>query len=337
MRVLLTGGSGFIAAHVLHTLLERSHTVVTTVRSQDKADRIKAGHLKLGKEKLDFAIVSDIALSGAFDLAVQSDPPFDAVIHTASPLVLIVNNVQKEVLDPAIMGTTGLLASVRRFAPSVKRVVVLSSFAAMIDLSKGDWPAHTYTAADWNPITHAEAIVDAIAGYRGSKTFAEKAAWEFMDREKPNFTLTTLNPPFVFGPVVQYPGLSLDALNASNRRFVAFLKGMTTPTTFYAWVDVRDMALGHVRAIEEQSVAGERIFFTSSQQFCNKDILEIIDSEFPELREKLPNREKWNSVGYPGDGVYNVDAKRAQELLGREFIPLKECVMDTVKMIKNFL
>lgn len=84
MRVLLSGGSGFIAAHVLDDLLERGHSVVTTVRSQEKADKIKAAHSKYGKDKLDFALVEDVAQEGAFDKAIVSDPPFEAVIHTAS-------------------------------------------------------------------------------------------------------------------------------------------------------------------------------------------------------------------------------------------------------------
>lgn len=60
-RVLLTGGSGFIAAHVLDTLLARNYSVVTTVRSQEKADRIRDAHPGVGKDRLDFAIVEDIA------------------------------------------------------------------------------------------------------------------------------------------------------------------------------------------------------------------------------------------------------------------------------------
>lgn len=94
-RVLLTGGSGFIAAHVLDILLQRGHRVVTTVRSQEKADKIKQAHPKYGSDKLDFAIVEDIAQENAFDKAVVSDPPFEAVIHTASPFHFNVTDVKK--------------------------------------------------------------------------------------------------------------------------------------------------------------------------------------------------------------------------------------------------
>ncbi|KAK4981985.1 hypothetical protein LTR28_002863, partial [Elasticomyces elasticus] len=69
-RVLLTGGSGFI-------------------------DKIKEAHSKYGKDKLDFVLVEDIAKEEAFDEAVKSNPPFEAVIHTASPFHFKVTDVQK--------------------------------------------------------------------------------------------------------------------------------------------------------------------------------------------------------------------------------------------------
>jgi nucleoside-diphosphate-sugar epimerase len=105
-------------------------------------------------------------------------------------------------LDPAVIGTTGILKSIKKSAPSVKRVVITSSFAAIVDPGKGNWPGHVYSEDDWNPITHEEAQESPQAGYRASKTFAEKAAWEFLDKEKPNFTVATINPPLVFGPIV---------------------------------------------------------------------------------------------------------------------------------------
>lgn len=95
-RVLLTGGSGFIAAHTLDVLLKHGHSVVTTVRSQGKADKIKAAYPSYAeKGQLSFAIVPDIAQPDAFDQAVISDPPFEAVLHTASPFHFNVTNIQK--------------------------------------------------------------------------------------------------------------------------------------------------------------------------------------------------------------------------------------------------
>jgi nucleoside-diphosphate-sugar epimerase len=80
--------------------------------------------------------------------------------------------------------------------------VITSSFAAIVDPSKGFWPEHTWSEEDWNPITQKEAEENPISAYRASKTFAEKAAWEFLEKEKPGFTIATINPPMVFGPIV---------------------------------------------------------------------------------------------------------------------------------------
>ena len=99
------------------------HSVVTTVRSQEKAQKIKDAHSSTPKDKLDFVIVEDIAKEGAFDEAVQSDPPFEAVIHTASPFHFNVTDTKKDLLDPAIIGTTGILKAIKKNAPTVKRVV----------------------------------------------------------------------------------------------------------------------------------------------------------------------------------------------------------------------
>ena len=99
--------------------------MVTTVRSEEKAKAIANAHPNVPKNKLDFAIVEDIAKEGAFDQAVISDPPFEKVIHTASPFHFNVTDVKTQLLDPAIVGTTGILKAIKKSAPSVTRVVSL--------------------------------------------------------------------------------------------------------------------------------------------------------------------------------------------------------------------
>lgn len=56
-----TGGSGFIATHVIEALLKGGHSVVTTVRTPEKGQSIKDLFPNVPKEKLDFVIVKDIA------------------------------------------------------------------------------------------------------------------------------------------------------------------------------------------------------------------------------------------------------------------------------------
>ncbi|KAI7504748.1 NAD(P)-binding protein [Hortaea werneckii] len=335
MRVLLTGGSGFIAAHVLDILLQHGHSVVTTVRSQDKAKKIADNHAQYGRDKLSFAIVEDIAKEGAFDEAVVSDPPFETVIHTASPFHFNVTDVQKELLDPAIIGTTGILKSIKKSAPSVKRVVITSSFASIINPYKGSWPEHTYTETDWNPINPQQAIENPANGYRASKTFAERAAWDFLEKEKPNFSIATMCPPLVLGPIVHYLN-SLDALNTSNQRVRDIMMGKAKdeipPTGTFIWVDVRDLALCHVLAMEKEGAANKRFFITTGY-FSNKEIAEIIGKNFPQYKEGLPSASTPGG-GYPEEGVYKIDNSNVVNTLGVKFRPLEESIVDTVKSLQ---
>lgn len=99
---------------------------MTTVRSTSKGDKILQAHPE-AKDKLSYVIVEDIAKENAFDDAVKSDPPFEAIAHTASPFHFNVTNPKKDLLDPAIVGTTGILKSAKAYAPSVKRCVQTKS------------------------------------------------------------------------------------------------------------------------------------------------------------------------------------------------------------------
>ncbi|KFY05594.1 hypothetical protein V492_08424 [Pseudogymnoascus sp. VKM F-4246] len=340
-RVLLTGGSGFIAAHVLESLLTRGHSVVTTVRSQEKADKIKEAYPTYGKDKLDFAIVEDIAQEGAFDKAVISDPPFKSVIHTASPFHFNITDTKKDLLDPAILGTTGILKAIKKSAPTVKHVVITSSFAAILNGSKlPHWPEHTYTEEDWNPITEEQALTNPAEGYRASKTFAERAAWDFVRDEKPNFTISTVNPPMVFGPVVHYLN-SLDSLNTSNQRIRDFAQGKAKnglPNSgVYLWIDVRDLALVHVRQIEVPEAAGKR-FFATAGYFSNKEIADAIRNNFPEYKDQLPAADAPGDGDYPNgstESLHKYDNSRVVKTLGITFRSIEESVVDLVKSLKT--
>ncbi|MCI20182.1 tetraketide alpha-pyrone reductase 2-like, partial [Trifolium medium] len=88
----VTGGTGFIAAYLVKALLEKGHTVRTTVRNPD--DLEKVGYLtELSGDKERLKILkADLLVDGSFDEAVSG---VDGVFHTASPvLVPYDNNIQ---------------------------------------------------------------------------------------------------------------------------------------------------------------------------------------------------------------------------------------------------
>ncbi|KAJ6350928.1 hypothetical protein OIU78_006948 [Salix suchowensis] len=99
----VTGGTGFIAAYLVKSLLEKGHLVRTTVR--DPGDVGKVGLLREfdgAKERLKI-FKADLLEEGSFDEAIQG---VDGVFHTASPvLVPHDDNIQATLIDPCINGT----------------------------------------------------------------------------------------------------------------------------------------------------------------------------------------------------------------------------------------
>lgn len=71
-----------------------------------------------------------------------------------------------ELLDPAIKGTTGILKAINKYAPSVRRVVLTSSFASMVNETKAP---DVYDESCWNPVSWEDATTKRNQAYRGSK------------------------------------------------------------------------------------------------------------------------------------------------------------------------
>ena len=173
-RVLLTGTNGFIGSHILATLLQHGVSVRGVVRSRAKAEGVRADYPDAGSN-LDFAVVPDMAAPNAFDEALVADPPFDVVIHTASPLVYSADKKLADFVEPAVRGTVEILEGVAIVAPGVKRVVITGSFAAIANPKIMQTCGKTYSADDWNPLSEDECASDPRLSYWVSKTLAEKA------------------------------------------------------------------------------------------------------------------------------------------------------------------
>ncbi|KAI1471949.1 putative NAD dependent epimerase/dehydratase [Daldinia caldariorum] len=335
-KVLLTGGSGFIAAHVLELLLKRGYEVLTTVRSETKASQIRA---KYPGAKLSVAIVPNIAVPNAFDEVIANNPGIDYVQHTASPFHFKFSDARTELLDPAINGTKGILQAIAKHAPSVKRVVVTSSFAAIISEAKMNDPTTVFSEADWNPSTYEDGLKGPPpTSYRVSKKCAEKAAWDFVEQEKPGFDLATICPPMVFGPVAHHLD-SLRDINTSDQRFVDLMQGKWNDeipaSGVFLWVDVRDVALAHLRAMEIPEAGGQR-FFTTAGYYDNARIARVVRDGLPDLAAagKLPGDNVRLAPGAEKPAqVFGYDNSRATKVLGIDWIPLEKSAVDTVKSL----
>ena len=140
--VAVTGASGFIGSWVTRALLERGYRVHATVR--DPSNERKVGHLKtLPHQDRLHLFAADLLTDGAFDEAFEG---CRWLCHVASPVLLHAKDPQKEIIFPAVKGTTNALRAAQRVG-TIERIALTSSIAAVAGNDQGDRPL---TEEDWN-------------------------------------------------------------------------------------------------------------------------------------------------------------------------------------------
>ncbi|GEQ70708.1 hypothetical protein JCM33374_g4387 [Metschnikowia sp. JCM 33374] len=324
--VFVSGATGFIAQHIIKLLLSKGYSVVGSVRSAEKGDHLKK---LFASEAFAYEVVADLLTPGAFDEALKKHPEVTVLLHTASPVIFTVADIEAELLTPAVEGTKNVFQAIKVHGPQIKNVVVTSSVVAMFDATRLKDPSFTVSETSWNPITWEESKQNAFYGYFGSKTYAEKAAWEFLEKEKPNYTVNFINPGYVFGPQA-FDSEVKDELNVSSEIINNLLK-MTpdseVPDVSGPFIDVRDVAKAHLAAFEKP-LSKERLLLTS-EVFTSPQLIDILAENFESLKGKLP-------ITKDIPAIYKAtvfDNKRTRGLLGFPFIDLKTSIVDSVAQI----
>ncbi|KAI3403030.1 GRE2 [Candida oxycetoniae] len=329
-KVILSGATGFIAQHVVKELLDKDYKVVATVRSSGKGDHL----LKLfNSPNLSYEVVEDVAQAGAFDKVLQNNQDATIFIHTASPFHFKTDDVAKDLLEPAVEGTKNALKAIEKYGKNIQKVVITSSYAAIATAKDSVDPKAVINEKDWNQITREEAIANPFHGYRASKTFAEKAAWDFVKEHESKFILSTVNPTFVFGPQL-FDSEVKENLNTSSEAINVITKLQpedAIPSFKGGWVDVRDVAKAHLVAFENPKAEHQRLLMNSGK-FTEQSIVDLVREKFPELKN-VP-------IGNPGAGLRaieetlaTIDNSKTKEILGFELIDFEKSVADSVQQI----
>lgn len=243
------------------------------------------------------------------------------------PFTYDTKNNEKELITPAINGVRAILEAASS-NPGVKRVVITSSFASVLDADRKAPPYFSYTGADWNPLTYEESVdpaTTAVVAYRGSKKFAELEAWNYLKDKKPTFDLVTLCPPMTFGPVV-HPVQSVDSLNVSNSMLWKIASGESPlPVSRVPfWIDVRDLAEAHVGALLHEGASKQRYIPSSPERFSYGIAANIMVEEFPALRGKVTIEDQFV------DKSHGLDGETASRQLGFQYHSFRECVRDLI-------
>jgi nucleoside-diphosphate-sugar epimerase len=249
--VLVTGATGYVAGWLVKKLLEEGLTVHAAVRNPD--NKKKLAHLNELAANTSGSIKyfkSDLLEKGSYAEGMKG---CELVFHTASPFTTSVENPQRDLIDPAVLGTENVLESANQTS-SVKRVVVTSSCAAIftdaIDCRKG--PNGMLTEEMWNTTASLE-----YQPYSLSKTLAEKKAWEMAEAQA-RWDLVTINPCLVLGPPLNPKATTSESFNILKQLANGAMKS-GAPKMGLGLVDVRDVGEAHFRAGFRPSAQGRYI------------------------------------------------------------------------------
>jgi len=331
---LVTGASGYVAAHLTLQLLEAGHTVHATVRSLRQETKLRP--LRAMQQRFPGRLElfeADLLVPGSFDTAMAG---CEIVHHLASPFLLPekITDGQRQMIEPALQGTRNVLAGVER-CPSVRRVVMTSTVGAMfgdyIDVRqmKGGILSEAYFNTTSTLATNP---------YHLSKVLAEKEAWRLNGLQQ-RWSLVTINPGMILGP-------SLTPESASGSLFLLdeMLRGVLfygMPNLSLTTVDVREVALAHRRAAERPAAHG-RYILAEREMISFVEISRILRSVHPRPwllpRHRIPDwvvRLIGPAFGLTQDYIrkhlgiqFPVDNRRSIEELGIVYRPIRETLIE---------
>ncbi|CAA7022794.1 unnamed protein product [Microthlaspi erraticum] len=312
--VCVTGGSGYIASWIVKLLLLRGYAVKATVR--DPNDQKKTDHLLAldgAKERLQL-FKANLLEEGSFEHAIDG---CEAVFHTASPVKPFAADPQAELIELAVKGTMNVLETCTK-VPSVKRVILTSSIATVFCPKP---PLGPNDLIDETVFSDPSVCEENKQWYLLSKTLAEDAARQFAKANK--IDLVVINPGFVVGPILQ------PALNFSVDVIVDFINGKNTfNQRNHRFVDVRDVALAHVKTLETPSASGRYIIVGPATVTTN-EIEKVLREFYPDLRIADESEEGTSPLNYKASVAEKVKS------LGIELTPAETSLRDTVLSLKE--
>ncbi len=335
--VMVTGATGYVAGHLVKTLISEGLTVHATVRDPNNIEKLK--YLNDLESQLPGKIKyfkADLLQDGSFDEACKG---CELVFHTASPFKLEIKDPQRDLVTPAVNGTQNVLQSINK-SKDCKRVVLTSSCASIIG-DAIECEGREYTdESNWNETSSLD-----HQPYSYSKTMAEKAAWE-ISKGQDQWDLVTINPSLVVGPGINPFGTSESFKLVKQMADGTFKMG--APAFYIGAVDVRDVAIAHYNAGFMPSASGRNIISAE-----NTDMLSLAShlkrkypTGYPFPKSILPKTIVWLAaplvgftrkmiklnVGYP----WNMSNLKSKEELKLEYTPLEKSMTDFFEqMIEN--
>jgi nucleoside-diphosphate-sugar epimerase len=337
--VMVTGATGYVAGWLIKKLLDEGITVHAAVRNPGNKESLRYLDAIAGKSNGSIRYFkADLLSEGTYDEAMKG---CELVFHTASPFTSKIKDAQRDLVDPALIGTKNVLGSVNR-SESVKRVVLTSSCAAIIGDARdcSGYPNGIATETQWN----FSSTVDHQA-YSYSKTVAEKAAWEICKAQN-RWDLVVINPSFVIGPGIN-PDATSESFNLVRQLGDGSMK-TGVPSFSIGVVDVRDLAEAHYMAGFKPEANGRNIISAENSDFFTlaSFLRKKFGNAYPFPTRTIPKflvwliapsagfkrKMIWQNVGYP----WRVDNSKSIRELGMKYRPIEGSMVDFFQqMIDN--
>eukprot|EP00746_Dinoflagellata_sp_MGD_P167658 gnl/MRDRNA2_/MRDRNA2_98474_c0_seq1.p1 gnl/MRDRNA2_/MRDRNA2_98474_c0~~gnl/MRDRNA2_/MRDRNA2_98474_c0_seq1.p1 ORF type:complete len:378 (+),score=55.14 gnl/MRDRNA2_/MRDRNA2_98474_c0_seq1:61-1134(+) len=340
--IAVTGASGFIGSHIVDALIKAGYIVRAVVR--DPTDVVKTEHLrKMGVEGTNLHFCSgDLSKEGSYDEAFVGA---DAVVHCAA--VVEINSVkdpQKEIVDPSVKGTENILASANK-SKTVKRIVHTSSIAAVMQFDKQPLD-FAFSESDFN--TSSSIKVGDPYGY--AKVSAEKVVRNHvLEGKAAGYDFVTFNPGVVLGPC-----LCKAHTKASTVVVRQMLYGNPQVDYYTAFVDVRDVASAHVKALSASEATNERFILVSDAKMNVLELGEPLKRMCPEYVIEAKSSNPGTLVSALGSlplvggfimtefqramlkARFDFQNEKSKEVLKLTYRPLDETLNDTARsMVDN--
>ncbi|KAI5926220.1 NAD dependent epimerase/dehydratase [Camillea tinctor] len=353
--VLVTGANGYIAGHIILTLLQSGYTVRGTVRSLARTREPLLGpsspfHPYASSGLFSLVEVPDITAPGAFDAAFHAGAPLTAIVHGAQP-VTFDNPDARAMLEVPIQGTLNIASAAAAQLPALQSFVLMSSVAAVgvPGLGAGGSGGATIKADQWSDLdVMAEALrargqaVPGPLAYAAGKTAAERALWKLAPRK---FALACVNPVFVAGPAAVAPADAREAARGSGGFVCDILAGRELPPAegllgHGAHVDVRDVARLTAFLVEHPRETDGKRFLAASAWVSPRGVAKVLREAYPERKGVIQGAEGEEEVGddfaFPEEGP-RYDTQTVVELTGQDWIPFKKTILDAAKACEGLL
>ncbi|MCJ1272325.1 hypothetical protein MMC21_000111 [Puttea exsequens] len=327
--VLITGASGHMGFRAVVHALERGYHVRAAVRSQVKADTLLAAASikKLAPgSKLDFVFVPDILSDGAYNEAVKG---VTYIAHIASPLAQETDDYVRDIVEPAVKGTTNILKSAL-MVPTIKRIVITSSIIAVTTFTSfAIEESKTVFTADNRVLDNHPPFLNYFHAYGASKINALNATDNFIKSETPHFEVTNIMPSFFIGKNELITDAK-DILSGTNAVAFGPVLGRNAPAANPgAMIHVDDVAKVHILALDPKVKGGQNFGMMSGGVAGNlwEDALTVVKKRFPEaVRDgRLP------ADGSQPTKRFLFDSSRTEEVLRIKFRSYEEQVVSVAE------